>query len=45
MTQYEHALESEIRKLSEKYDSQIHSYEKKGLNPLTKKLIERTITE
>ena len=42
---FEEKLKAEIAKISQKYDQQIQNYQKKGLNPLTKKLIEKAKTE
>ena len=42
---FETKLNDEIEKISQKYDSQIKTYEKKGVNPLTKKLIEKAKSE
>ena len=38
-------MESEISKISAKYEAQIAAYERKGINPLTKKLMEKARTE
>lgn len=45
MSRYEEELNQEIAKISEKYEAQIQAFEKKGINPLTKKLIEKAKTE
>ena len=45
MIKYEQACADEISKVSEIYLSRIRGYEKKGINPLTKKLIEKARTE
>jgi hypothetical protein len=45
LLRFEEEVANEISKISEKYDAQIKSYEKKGINPLTKKLIEKAKTE
>lgn len=45
LARYEEELRNEVAKISEKYEAQIRSYEKKGINPLTKKLIEKAKTE
>ena len=43
--QFEGEIESELAKIAVKYETQIESYQKKGLNPLTKKLIEKAKQE
>ena len=45
LAKFEENLKAEIAKISQKYESQIQSYEKKGINPLTKKLIEKAKNE
>jgi hypothetical protein len=45
LLRFEEEVANEISKICEKYDAQIKSYEKKGINPLTKKLIEKAKTE
>lgn len=45
LARFEEELKNEVAKISEKYEAQIKSYEKKGINPLTKKLIEKATTE
>ena len=40
--EFDKRVELELQKLSAKYLLQIETYEKKGLNALTKKLIEKT---
>lgn len=38
-------IDAEIEKISEKYEAKIQAQERKGLNPLTKKLIEKARNE
>lgn len=40
--EFDERVDLELQKLSAKYLLQIETYEKKGLNALTKKLIEKT---
>lgn len=42
---FDQKVEVELQKISSKYQQQIEAYEKKGLNALTKKLIEKTQLE
>ena len=42
---FEEKMRSEIAKISQKYEQQIQNYQKKGLNPLTKKLMEKAKNE
>lgn len=42
---HEKSLQEDLDRIALKYNTQIESYEKKGLNALTKKLIEKAKTE
>jgi len=45
LAEFEERTEAEIRKISTKFEAQIAAYERKGINPLTKKLMEKARNE
>ena len=45
LVKFEEKLEAEIKKISAKFEAQIAAYERKGINPLTKKLMEKARNE
>jgi len=45
LAKFQQKVDEELQKIASKYQAQIDSYTKKGLNPLTKKLIEKAQKE
>ena len=45
MAKFAEKMQIELQKVSAKFEESIEAYEKKGVNPLTKKLIEKKKTE
>ena len=45
LAKFQQKVDEELQKIGAKYQAQIDSYTKKGLNPLTKKLIEKAQKE
>ena len=45
LSKFELKIQAEIAKIDSKFDAQVQAYERKGVNPLTKKLMDKARNE